>query len=196
MVNELIKCSSSSLSGFYLDEYKQLYDTIVKNEKRAQQTLLIGVTYALLDFAEQYQPSMCCTTVMETGGMKGRSKELTREQVHQNLKQRLGITAVHAEYGMTELLSQAYSHENGKFVCPAWMKVLIRADDDPFDITVNLSDENNAAEGIINIIDLANLYSSAFIATDDLGKLNADGSFEVRGRMDNSDIRGCGLMIL
>ena len=196
MVNKLIKCSSSTLSGFYLDDYKKLYETIAKNEDGAQKALLIGVTYALLDFAEQYQPSMCNTIVMETGGMKGRRKELTREQVHQKLKQRLGISAVHSEYGMTELLSQAYSHENGKFICPAWMKVLIRADDDPFMITVNLSVENNAAEGLINIIDLANLYSCAFIATDDLGKLDADGSFEVRGRMDNSDIRGCGLMIL
>jgi hypothetical protein len=128
--------------------------------------------------------------------MKGRRKELTREEVHTTLKQRLGLHEVHSEYGMTELLSQAWSSKNGLFHCPPWMKILVRAEDDPFDISSNTMMRGKFSAGVINIIDLANLYSCSFIATDDMGKLYNDGSFEVLGRMDNSDIRGCGLMLL
>ena len=133
---------------------------------------------------------------METGGMKGRRVEITREEVHQQLQQQLGIAAVHSEYGMTELLSQAYSSANGIFTCPPWMKILIRAEDDPFEITVAQNITKAYASGVINIIDLANIYSCAFIATDDMGKLYANENFEIIGRLDNSDMRGCGLMIL
>ena len=196
MVNELIKRSGSPLSGFYLNEDEKLYKALLQNEERGQKTMLIGVTYALLDFAEKYNSSLIHTIVLETGGMKGRRKELTREEVHLILKQRLGLSEVHSEYGMTELLSQAYSTKNGIFNCPPWMKVLVRSEDDPFEINSGLLMNKKFCAGAFNIIDLANLYSCSFIATDDIGKLYSDGSFEVLGRMDNSDIRGCGLMIL
>ncbi len=196
MVNNLIKQSTCSDSGFYLDEYEKLNQTILQNEAAGKPTLLIGVTYALLDFAEKFQPQLTHTIVMETGGMKGRRKELTRAEVHGALTQRLGINEVHSEYGMTELLSQAYSPGNGIFNCPPWMKLLLREADDPFTITCNETLSTTTASGVINIIDLANLYSCCFIATDDVGKLYSTGAFEVMGRLDNSDIRGCGLMIL
>jgi phenylacetate-coenzyme A ligase PaaK-like adenylate-forming protein len=196
MVNELIKRSGSALSGFYLNEDEKLYESLMQNEASGTKTMLIGVTYALLDFAEKYNPILSQCIVVETGGMKGRRKELTRSEVHSVLKQRLGIPEVHSEYGMTELLSQAWSSKNGLFHCPPWMKILIRAEDDPFNVRNNTSVSEEFCAGAINVTDLANLYSCSFIATDDIGKLYADGSFEVLGRMDNSDIRGCGLMIL
>lgn len=196
MVNELIRRSDSAQSGFYLNEDERLYKNIMKNEKLGKKTLLIGVTYALLDFTAKYPAKLRHTIVMETGGMKGRGKELTREEVHGLLKQRLGVNEVHSEYGMTELLSQAYSSRNGRFDTPPWMKVFVRAEDDPFDVNSAQSTQKNFISGAINVIDLANLYSCAFIATDDVARLYPDGSFEVLGRMDNSDIRGCGLMIL
>jgi phenylacetate-coenzyme A ligase PaaK-like adenylate-forming protein len=196
MVNELIKRSGSPLSGFYLNEDGKLYHSLLLNEANGKKTMIIGVTYALLDFAEKYSTRLSHSIVIETGGMKGRRKELTREEVHTALKQRLGIPEVHSEYGMTELLSQAWSSKNGLFNCPPWMKILVRAEDDPFDISSNTMVREKFSTGVINIIDLANLYSCSFIATDDMGKLYSDGSFEVLGRMDNSDIRGCGLMIL
>jgi hypothetical protein len=195
MVNELIKKSANPKSGFYLYNYDDLKATLLKNEKAKQQTLLIGVTYALLDFAEQNNMNLQHAIVMETGGMKGRRAELTRETVHQILKQRLGINEVNSEYGMTELLSQAYAKQNGIFNCPPWMQVFIRAADDPFDLTNSTNVKTEFVAGGINIIDLANINSCSFIATDDIGKLYANNSFEVIGRLDNSDIRGCGLMI-
>ncbi len=196
MVHELIRRSDSPLSGFYLNEDERLYKNIMNNEKTGKKTLLIGVTYALLDFAAKYPAKLRHTIVMETGGMKGRGKELTREEVHDLIKHRLGVNEVHSEYGMTELLSQAYSSHNGRFDTPPWMKIFVRAEDDPFDVNSGRSTRKNFISGAINVIDLANLYSCSFIATDDVARLYPDGSFEVLGRMDNSDIRGCGLMIL
>lgn len=196
MVNELIKQSPHTASGFYLNNHHDLHTTLANNETIGQRTLLIGVTYALLDFAERYPMQLNHTVVMETGGMKGRREEMTREEVHAVLKEQLGITNVHSEYGMTELLSQGYSPGNGIFYPSDTMKIILRAEDDPFEITTTVSPEKKFCTGVINVIDLANIYSCSFIATDDMGKLYRDGSFEVLGRLDNSDIRGCGLMIL
>jgi hypothetical protein len=196
MVDKLVKLSRHAASGFYLYDHDKLKAALEENEKAGTKTLLIGVTYALLDFAEASPMQLNHTVVMETGGMKGRREELSRGQVHAILKKQFGLQQVHSEYGMTELLSQAYSQANGIFYCPPWMKILVRNEDDPFEIR-SLPDENKAfAGGAINIIDLANVYSCSFIATDDAGKIYKDGSFEITGRLDNSDIRGCGLMII
>jgi hypothetical protein len=189
MVDELVKISGHSESGFYLYDHERLSDILHEVESRKQRTLLIGVTFALLDFAEQYPQQLKHTIVMETGGMKGRRKELTRNETHKFLKNLLGIDVVHSEYGMTELLSQAYSKGEGKFESVPWMKALVRNEDDPFDV-------NKKGTGIINIIDLANIYSCSFIATDDVGNVFDDSSFEVAGRVDNSDIRGCSLLAI
>lgn len=193
MVNQLIGSSRHPDSGFYLGEYDQLFSTIQKLEQQKQKTLLIGVTFALLDFAERIinsekNMSLTNTFIMETGGMKGRRKEMIREEVHGELKKAFGIPAIHSEYGMTELLSQAYSNKDGIFHCPSWMKVLVRDEDDPSQIS-------KQGTGLINIIDLANIYSCSFIATDDIGRVYDDGSFEILGRKDNSDLRGCSLLI-
>ena len=196
MVNDFIKQSNHPQSGFYLDEYARLQETILQNEAASIPTLLIGVTYALLDFAERYPSPLKHTLIMETGGMKGRRQELTRQEVHAQLQQHFGLKHIHSEYGMTELLSQAYSKGEGLFFTAPWMKVLLRAADDPFEIVYPQAMKIAPATGAINIIDLANLYSCAFIATDDVGRLYNNGSFEVLGRLDNSDMRGCGLMIL
>ncbi|MEO8568650.1 MAG: acyl transferase [Ginsengibacter sp.] len=193
MVNELIKLSGSNFSGFYLRDYEKLYKTIVSNEITEQPTLLIGVTYALLDFAEKYSMNLNHTWLMETGGMKGRREELTREQVHAILKERLNVNVVQSEYGMTEILSQAYSKKKGIFHCPPWMKVLVREHNDPFSVTAN-TDATKPVTGLLNIIDLANIYSCCFIATDDVGRLFKNETFEVLGRQDQSDIRGCSLL--
>ena len=189
MVHELIGLSGHPDSGFYLYEHDKLHQLLTKLEMKGQKTLLIGVTFALLDFAEKHSLRLQHTIVMETGGMKGRRKEITRPELHAFLQQRLGVETVHAEYGMTELLSQAYSAGEGCFHCPPWMKVLVRKEDDPLDVT-------DRGEGLLNIIDLANIYSCSFIAVDDIGRIHADGSFEVSGRVDNSDIRGCSLMVV
>jgi phenylacetate-coenzyme A ligase PaaK-like adenylate-forming protein len=189
MVHELIGSSGHPDSGFYLYEHDALYDLLQRLERQQQKTLLIGVTFALLDFAEKYALSLHHTVVMETGGMKGRRRELTREELHVYLKQRLGLTAIHAEYGMTELLSQAYSRGEGLFACPPWMKVLVRREDDPLEVMAQ-------GEGLLNIIDLANKWSCSFLATEDIGKIGPDGWFEVAGRVDNSDIRGCSLLVV
>ena len=196
MTAELIKASNNDLSGFYLYDHEKLHSTIVHNEILKLPTLLIGVTYALLDFAEKYPMQLRHTIVMETGGMKGRREELTRQQVHALLQHQLGISLVHSEYGMTELLSQAYSKGDGLFHCPGWMKVFLRDEDDPFQIKTAAGATKKPLTGIINIIDLANIYSCSFIATDDIGRLHANESFEVLGRTDSSDMRGCSLMIL
>lgn len=193
MVYDLIQKSRRTESGFYLHEYEKLFRLLQNLERGNQKTLLIGVTFALLDFAEKYSMNLKNTIVMETGGMKGRKEERTREEVHQYLKQKLGISRVHSEYGMTELLSQAYSKGSGIFYPVPWMKILLRNESDPLDI-LTFPHGKNTNRGIINVIDLANIYSCAFIATDDIGKLHSDGSFEVLGRRDNSDLRGCSLM--
>jgi hypothetical protein len=189
MVDELIKQSAHPQSGFYLYEQQKLADTLIDLENNNQKTLLIGVTFALLDFAEQFPIALKHTIIMETGGMKGRRTEMTRAEVHHQLKQAFGVAHIHSEYGMTELLSQAYSKSEGVFNCPPWMKILIRDEEDPLNIL-----PAGKAKGAINVIDLANIYSCSFIATEDAGILYPDGSFEVLGRMDNSDIRGCSLL--
>lgn len=195
MAEELISLSNNKLSGFYLYDFEKLHSTLLHNEILKQPTLLIGVTYALLDFAEKYPLQLRNTIVMETGGMKGRREELTRQQVHTILQKQLGTALVHSEYGMTELLSQAYSKGDGIFHCPPWMKVLIREEDDPFFVSDSTT-INKPLNGCINIIDLANIYSCSFIATEDTGRLYTNGTFEVLGRLDVSDIRGCSLMAL
>ena len=194
MADKLIEQSKHPQSGFYLNEFNKLQQTLLQLEKQQQPTLLIGVTFALLDFAEQYPMNLNYTTIMETGGMKGRRAEITRPEVHQILMDNLGIKKVHSEYGMTELLSQAYSKGDGIFDCPPWMKVLVREEDDP--LSVLLADANKTISGAVNVIDLANIYSCSFIATDDAAKLYPDESFEILGRLDNSDIRGCSLLAL
>jgi hypothetical protein len=187
MVNDFIEKSNHPKSNFYLNNFNELHQTLIELEKDNQPTLLIGVTYALLDFAEYYPINLKSTIVMETGGMKGRKKEMLRQEVHHYLQQQFSCNAIHSEYGMTELLSQAYATNNGRFICPPWMKVLVRPEDDPLNV-------NSTGKGILNIIDLANVHSCSFIATDDVGIVYEDGSFEVLGRLDNSDLRGCSLM--
>lgn len=189
MVDALLKQSKHADSGYFLHNHDDLYHTLRKLQSANQKTILIGVTYALLDFIEQYKIDFPDLIVMETGGMKGKRKEMVREELHQSLQQGFGVNAVHSEYGMTELLSQAYSSGNGIFNCPAWMKIYLRDTNDP------LSLSPNHKTGGINIIDLANINSCSFIATQDLGKLFPDGSFEVLGRFDNADIRGCNLLV-
>jgi phenylacetate-coenzyme A ligase PaaK-like adenylate-forming protein len=196
MVNELVRQSDHPESGFYLNEYDKLFTTLTKLEKEKQKTILIGVTFALLDVAEKYSLPMEHTIIMETGGMKGRKEEIIRAEVHGILQRSFNVPVIHSEYGMTELLSQAYSKGNGIFHCPRWMKVLIRDDEDPLHVSVARFQTVAPLTGAINIIDLANLYSCSFIATDDAGKLYDDGSFEVLGRIDNSDLRGCSLMTI
>lgn len=189
MVDQLILQSSHPQSGFYLYDHPKLARTLTQLEAIGQPTLLIGVTFALLDFAAQFPMPLRHTLVMETGGMKGRREEMTRDEVHALLSKAFEASHIHSEYGMTELLSQAYAPHDGLFRCPGWMKVLIRDEDDPFMVHTN---EN--VRGGINVIDLANRHSCSFIATEDIGRLHADGSFEVLGRMDGSELRGCSLM--
>ncbi len=189
MVNELIGQSKHPDSGFYLDEHEKLAQTLTGLELQGQKTLLIGVTFGLLDFAAACPQKLNHTIVMETGGMKGRRKELTRAEVHELLQTGLGIDQVHSEYGMTELLSQAYSAGDGRFICPPWMKVMVRDAEDPLTIQPH-------GRGILQVIDLANLYSCSFIATEDVGMVHEDGSFEVWGRLDNSDVRGCSQLVV
>jgi len=189
MVQEWMRISNQPENGFYLYEFEKLREVLLTLEKRKQRTLLIGVSFALLDFAEQCSLQLSHTMVMETGGMKGRREEITREELHQTLKQKLGVHQIHSEYGMTELLSQAYSGGDGKYQPVPWMKMLIRDEDDPLTL-------HHSGEGLLNIIDLANRYSCSFISTDDVAKLSKDGSFEIMGRMDNSDIRGCSLLVI
>jgi len=188
MANHLIDQSKHPLSGFYLDEWDQLVNTLQKLEKEGQKTILLGVTFALLTLIEKKKLNLNNTIIMETGGMKGMRKELVREALHSLFKKGFGVKNIHSEYGMTELMSQAYSKDNGLYNCPPWMKVLIRSTDDPFEI---IQEEKT---GALNIIDLANIESCAFIATQDLGKTHKDGSFEVLGRFDNAEIRGCNLI--
>jgi hypothetical protein len=190
MVEDMIQESKQPKSGFYLNDLDALKQTLFELETSGQKTLLIGVSYALLDLVEFHQFDLKHTIIMETGGMKGRRKELIKSELHAILKKGFGVDNIHSEYGMTELLSQAYSKGDGLFSTPPWMKVLIR---DPEDALTILGGKKS---GGLNIIDLANINSCAFIATQDLGKIHENGTFEVLGRFDQSDIRGCNLMVL
>jgi len=189
MADDLIKQSQNPDSGFFLYNHEELYHQLKKQQQAKEPTLLIGVTFALLDFIEGYTINFPELIVMETGGMKGRRKEMIREELHEQLCKGFGVDAIHSEYGMTELLSQAYSKGEGIFNCPPWMKIITRDTNDPMSML------NGDKAGGINVIDLANINSCSFIATQDLGKIYIDGSFEVLGRFDNSDIRGCNLLI-
>ena len=190
MVEDLIAKSMHKDSGFYLNNYNELIEKLIALDNSGQNVLLIGVTYALLDLIEEHTFQLKNTIIMETGGMKGKRKELIREELHKLLCDGFGVTSIHSEYGMTELLSQAYSIGEGLFECPNWMQINIRDTEDA------LSYVNYGKTGGINVIDLANLNSCSFIATQDLGKKNPNHSFEVLGRFDNSDIRGCNLLVL
>jgi phenylacetate-coenzyme A ligase PaaK-like adenylate-forming protein len=192
MVEELIRKSLHPLSGFYLYDFEKLAHTLQQLENAGQKTLLFGVTFGLLDFSANYPQQLRWTTVLETGGMKGRKKEMTRMELYELLKRELGIAQVYSEYGMTELLSQAYGVD-GIYRTPSWMRILLRDETDPFSI---LTLKDHLITGAINVIDLANIYSCSFIATDDLGRLHPNGSFEVLGRMDHSDVRGCSQMVM
>jgi phenylacetate-coenzyme A ligase PaaK-like adenylate-forming protein len=190
MVDDLIRKSKNLESGFYLDNIQELAKKLTKLDKNGQKILLIGVSFALLDLVEMQEFNLKNTIIMETGGMKGRRKELVREELHAILQKGFGVSKIHSEYGMTELLSQAYSKGNGIFETPPWMKILTRDTEDA--LTMNASGKN----GGINIIDLANYNSCSFIATQDLGKVHKNETFEIIGRFDNSDIRGCNLLVL
>lgn len=190
MVNDLIESSNHPESGFYLNNYDALIHKLIELDTSGQNVLLIGVTYALLDLVEKQSFQLKNTIVMETGGMKGKRKEMIREELHTVLCDGFGVPTIHSEYGMTELLSQAYSLGNGIFECPPWMSILIRDTEDA------LSYVDYGKTGGINVIDLANINSCSFIATQDLGKKNPNHSFEVLGRFDASDIRGCNLMVV
>ena len=190
MADNLIKKSRNLLSGFYKDNIEELILAIKEAKEENCKVLLLGVSFALLDLAEKISPDLSGVIVMETGGMKGRRKEITRQELHSILKEKLNVPSIHSEYGMTELLSQAYSKGDGIFYCPPWMKIIIRDPQDP----LTLYSEPGITGGI-NIIDLANINSCSFVATGDLGKLREDGGFEVLGRFDNSDIRGCNLLM-
>ena len=190
MVEDLIQLSNDPESGFYLHNQQELAEKLIALDNSGQNIILIGVTYALLDMVEKYDFNLKNTIIMETGGMKGKRKEMIREELHEQLCKGFGVSAIHSEYGMTELLSQAYSLGEGIFQCPNWIQVHIRDTEDA------LSYVGNGKTGGINVIDLANINSCSFIATQDLGKKYDDNSFEVLGRFDNSDIRGCNLMVM
>lgn len=193
MVQKLIERSGHPAGGFYLYDFKNLASKLRELEAAGQPTLLIGVTYALLDFAEAHPMPLQHTIVMETGGMKGRKKELLRSEVHDILQHAFQLKEIHSEYGMTELLSQAYATHEGMFYTPSWMKALLREEDDPMAIHLEVE---KPTTGALNIIDLANYHSCSFIATEDVARLYPDRGFEVLGRLDNSDIRGCSLLAL
>ncbi|KAF9659206.1 acyl transferase [Tenacibaculum mesophilum] len=190
MVEDLIKRSQHPESGFYLNNLDELAQKLTNLDSQGKKVLLIGVSFALLDLVEQYEFNLSNTIIMETGGMKGRRKELIRNELHAILSNGFGVNEIHSEYGMTELLSQGYSKGNGVFNCPPWMQVLTRDTEDALIILPK------GKSGGINVIDLANYNSCSFIATQDLGKVYQDNSFEIIGRFDNSDIRGCNLMVL
>lgn len=193
MIDKMMQISTHPLNGFHLYDHSVLADKLILLEKKRQKTILIGVTYALLNFAEEFSIPLKHTIVMETGGMKGKKEEIIREEMHQLLKKAFGVKQIHSEYGMTELLSQAYALRDGLFQTPGWMRILIREEDDPLRISPAAT---QSCTGVINVIDLANVFSCSFIATEDAGRLHRDGSFEVLGRLDNSDKRGCSLMAL
>jgi len=190
MVEKLMQISNKKDNGFYLYNHRDLFLKLTDLEKQNKKTILIGVSFALLDFFEVFKIPLNNTTIIETGGMKGRKKEIIREELHSVIKKATGLKEVHSEYGMTELLSQAYAKSENKYFSPQWMKVLIRDTNDPFSYL------EIGASGGINIIDLANINSCSFIETKDLGKIHKDKLFEVLGRFDNSDVRGCNLMVI
>jgi hypothetical protein len=188
MARGLIKASGNNLGGFYLYDFAMLNETIGAVQQQGKKVFLLGVTFALLDFAEQFTGSLTHDVVMETGGMKGRREEQTRAEIHAYLSKRLQTPHIHSEYGMTELLSQAYSKQDGVFFCPPWMNIVITDLNDPFTLMPR------GKAGLINVIDLANVDSCAFIQTSDIGRIMDNGGFEVLGRMDHSEVRGCNLM--
>ncbi|MCL6524085.1 MAG: acyl transferase [Thermoflavifilum sp.] len=188
MMQEWMQLSAHPENGFYLHNMNELYNTLQQLETRGQRAILLGVTFALLDFAEQYPLPLQQVIIMETGGMKGRRREMIREEVHARLREAFQVECIHAEYGMTELLSQAYAPCNGRFYCPPWMRVWVRDHYDPLEVKTH-------GQGILNIIDLANVHSCAFLATEDIGRVYPDGSFEVLGRTDTSEWRGCNLLV-
>jgi phenylacetate-coenzyme A ligase PaaK-like adenylate-forming protein len=190
MVDDLIQQSNQPESGFYLHNYDELIAKLIQLDQAGQNVILIGVTYALLDLIEKHSFELEHTIIMETGGMKGKRKEMIREELHQQLCHGFGVKSIHSEYGMTELLSQAYSLGEGIFECPSWMQIVVRDTEDA------MSYVREGKTGGINVIDLANINSCSFIATQDLGKKYPNGSFEVLGRFDHSDIRGCNLMVV
>ncbi|HMQ45112.1 MAG TPA: acyl transferase [Mariniflexile sp.] len=190
MVDAFIKQSNHTESGFYLNNLSELKDRLTTVDSQGKKVLLIGVSFALLDLVEAHQFQLKNTIIMETGGMKGRRKELVRDELHAILKQGFGVDAIHSEYGMTELLSQAYSKGNGIFNCPNWMRIVTRDTEDALTL------QPTGKAGGINVIDLANINSCSFIATQDLGRVYQNNSFEIIGRFDTSDIRGCNLMVL
>ena len=190
MVDHMISVSPFSESGFFLNNLDVLSGLLSKLDSEGRKILLIGVSFALLDLIENFSFDLSNTIVMETGGMKGRRKELVRQDLHKQLKTGFGVDAIHSEYGMTELLSQAYSQGDGIFRTPPWLKVMIRDSEDPLSVL------GQNKTGGINVIDLANIHSCSFIATQDLGKIHGDGTFEILGRFDHSDVRGCNLMVL
>lgn len=190
MVKDLIELSNQPESGFYLNDYQALIQQLKSLETEGKNVMLFGVTYALLDVIEKEKLQLSNTIIMETGGMKGKRREMIREELHAQLTDGFGVKTIHSEYGMTELLSQAYSFGEGIFQCPPWMQILTR------DVEDALTYVENGKTGGINVIDLANINSCSFIATQDLGKLYPDNSFEVLGRFDHSDIRGCNLMVV
>lgn len=189
MVDDLIKTSDQPQSGYFLYNHQELHQTLSELKQQGIPTILFGVTYALLDFIENHSIDFPRLIVMETGGMKGKRKEMIRQELHENLCKGFGVASIHSEYGMTELLSQAYSKNAGLFQSPPWMRISIRDINDPLTLI------NDGKTGGINVIDLANLYSCSFIATQDLGRLHPNNSFEILGRFDNSDIRGCNLLV-
>jgi phenylacetate-coenzyme A ligase PaaK-like adenylate-forming protein len=190
MVDDLIQLSNQNESGFYLHNYDELIAKLIQLDRAGKNVILIGVTYALLDLVEKHSFQLENTIIMETGGMKGKRKEMIREELHIELCNGFGVKSIHSEYGMTELLSQAYSLGEGIFECPSWMQILVRDTEDA------LSYVREGKTGGINVIDLANINSCSFIATQDLGKKYPNGSFEILGRFDHSDIRGCNLMVV
>ena len=190
MVEDLIQMTNTTESGFYLHNHEELIEKLVKLDSTGQNVILIGVTFALLDLIEKRKFNLKNTIIMETGGMKGKRKEMIREELHSQLRTGFGVSVIHSEYGMTELLSQAFSLGEGVFECPSWMQILIRDTEDA------LTYVKGGKTGGINVIDLANINSCSFIATQDLGKKNPNTTFEVLGRFDNSDIRGCNLMVI
>lgn len=189
MVDDLIKSSRQEESNYFLYNHEDLYQVLQKLHIKGTKTILIGVTYALLDFIEKYTIDFPNLIVMETGGMKGQRKEMVRHELHELLCKGFGTSTIHSEYGMTELLSQGYSYGHGLFKTPPWMKILIRDTNDPLTLL------DNRKTGAINVIDLANYYSCSFIATQDLGRYHENDDFEILGRFDNADIRGCNLLV-
>ena len=189
MVDKLIKVSGHAQSGFYLDDFVKLNEVLYDLENQKQKVWFIGVSFALTDFAIAYPQKLKSTIVLETGGMKGRKEELTRNELHQLLREHLGTSTIHSEYGMTELLSQAYAIKEGVFKCPPWMKVMVAEEEDPTAI-------KEIGRGVLHIIDLTNIYSCSFIATEDIGEVFEDGSFTVIGRLDASARRGCSLLVV